>query len=134
MKTIKKISFAIATLTLGMLFSCSNEETEIVAPENLVIEQPSALNKECGFVYNNWSSTASLYTTLPNSGSTTGSSLITTQNSTISSFWGGSAPTFRFVRDLSNPGSTFNAISYGNGKIYFVRLFLNGLTTEIVLT
>ena len=119
MKTTKKISFAIATLALGMLFSCNNEETGTVSQENLVIEQPSSLNKECGFVDNNWASAASLYTTLPNSGSTSGSSLITTQNSTISSFWGRSAPTFRFVRDLSNPGSTFNAISYSNGKIYF---------------
>lgn len=119
MKTNKKIGFTLATLALGMLFSCSNEETQTATPENVTIEQPSALNKECGFVDNNWSSSASLYTTLPNSGSTTGSSLITSQNSSIASFWGRSAPTFRFVRDLTTPSSTFNAISYGNGKIYF---------------
>ena len=119
MKSTKKIGFAFATLALGMLFSCSNEETQIATPENLAVEQPSALNKECGFVDNNWASAASLYTTLPNSGSTTGSSLITTQNSTIASFWGRSAPTFRFVRDLTTPSSTFNAISYSTGKIYF---------------
>ena len=119
MKTTKKISFVFATLALGMLLSCSNEEAQIATPENLDIEQPSVLNKECSFVDNNWSSTASLYTTLPNSGSTSGSSLLATQNSSIASFWGKSAPTFRFVRDLTTPGSTFNAISYGNGKIYF---------------
>ena len=120
MKTTNKFSLTIATLSLIMLAACSkNEETPPIVTENIVIDQPSALNKECSYVDNNWSSSANLYTTLPNSGSTTGASLMTTQNSTIASFWGRSAPTFRFVRDLTTPGSTFNAISYGNGKIYF---------------
>jgi hypothetical protein len=102
-----------------MFASCSKNEEVEVATKAEVLEQPSELNKQCGFVDNNWSSNATLYTTLPNSGSTSGSSLITSQNSTIASFWGRSAPTFRFVRDLTTPNSTFNAISYGNGKIYF---------------
>ncbi len=119
MKTTKKFGFVFATVVAGLLASCSNEESKIAAPEKLVIEQPNALNAECSFVDNNWSSSSSLYTTLPNSGSTTGSSLITSQNTTIASFWGRTAPTFRFVRDLTTPSSTFNAISYSTGKIYF---------------
>jgi uncharacterized protein len=119
MKTIQKTGFVVAALTLSTLFSCSKNEEVGVDTNASKIEQPSDLNKQCSFVDGNWSSTASLYTTLPNSGSTTGSSLITSQNSTVASFWGRSAPTFRFVRDLSSPSSTFNAISYGNGKIYF---------------
>jgi uncharacterized protein len=119
MKTTKKTGLLLTALAVGMFASCSKNEEVEVATKAEVLEQPSELNKQCGFVDNNWSSTATLYTTLPNSGSTTGSSLITSQNSTIASFWGRSAPTFRFVRDLTTPNSTFNAISYGNGKIYF---------------
>ena len=119
MKTTKKTNLFLTALAFGMLFSCSNEDNKVVTSESAAIQQPSSLNKECSFVDNNWSSSANLYTSLPNSGSTTGSSLIVTQNSSVASFWGRSAPTFRFVRDLSTPSSTFNAISYSNGKIYF---------------
>jgi uncharacterized protein len=119
MKTITKSGFLVAALAVGTIFSCSKNEEVEVTPTAAALEQPSELNKQCGFVDNNWASAASLYTTLPNSGSTTGSSLLTTQNSTIASFWGRTAPTFRFVRDLTTPSSTFNAISYSNGKIYF---------------
>ncbi|WP_310556547.1 metalloprotease [Flavobacterium sp.] len=117
---MKSTKLALALLTVGIFSSCSkNEDTEIFTPVASSIEQPSAINKECSYVDGNWASAATLYTTLPNSGSTTGASLMTTQNSSIASFWGRSAPTFRFVRDLTTPSSTFNAISYGNGKIYF---------------
>jgi uncharacterized protein len=119
MKTIQKSGFVLAAIAMSTLFSCSKSEeagTDVVAEK---IEQPSDLNKQCSYVDGNWSSSANLYTTLPNSGSTTGASLIISQNSTIASFWGRSAPTFRFVRDLSSPNSTFNAISYSTGRIYF---------------
>lgn len=119
MKTTTKLGFTFTLAAVGLLFSCNKDENENELPVQTVLEQPSLLNKECSFVDNNWASSANLYTTLPNSGSTTGSSLITTQNTTIANFWGRTAPTFRFVRDLTTPGSTFNAISYSNGKIYF---------------
>lgn len=93
-------------------------ETEISS----IDAQPSDLNLQCSYVDGNWSSSANLYTSLPNSGLTSGASLLVSQNTAIKTFWRGSsvaAPTFRFVRDLSNPSSTFNAISYSNGKIYF---------------
>src|SRR5699024_2029667 len=37
----------------------------------------------------------------------------------IAGMWGMSTPTLRFVEDPSNPGSTYNAISYSTGKIYY---------------
>jgi uncharacterized protein len=122
MKTFKKTNLLLTALTIGLFASCNKNEDAEIAPVTATasaIDQPSLLNKECSFVDNNWASAATLYTTLPNSGQTTGSSLMTTQNSTIASFWGRSAPTFRFVRDLTTPSSTFNAISYSTGKIYF---------------
>ncbi|AIJ38328.1 putative metalloprotease [Flavobacterium psychrophilum] len=119
MTTTKKTNLFLTALALGMFASCSkNDDIKTISTEK-ALDQPSLLNKECSFVDNNWASAATLYTTLPNSGSTTGASLMTTQNSTIASFWGRSAPSFRFVRDLTTPSSTFNAISYSTGKIYF---------------
>lgn len=127
MKTnFKKASLFLGALALTTMLSCSKDESVTAeTPDQtlgLVDEQPSQREGDCGYVDGNWSSSASLYTSLPNSGSTKGSSLLTSQNTTIKTFWRGSsvaAPTFRFVRDLSNPTSTFNAISYSNGKIYF---------------
>ena len=123
MKTnFKNASLFLGALALSTLLSCSNEDEATTTQEEvatLIDQQPSQREGDCGYVDGNWSSSASLYTSLPNSGSTRNSSLITSQNSAIASFWGRSAPTFRFVRDLSNPTSTFNAISYSNGKIYF---------------
>lgn len=130
MKNTTKIAFAFTSaLAFTALLSCSENE-DVQQPleassDNLISvidEQPSNLNLQCSYVDGNWSSSANLYTSLPNSGLTSGASLMVSQNTAIKTFWRGSsvaAPTFRFVRDLSNPTSTFNAISYGNGKIYF---------------
>jgi hypothetical protein len=41
------------------------------------------------------------------------------QMSKIAGMWGRTAPTLRFVNDPSNPNSTYNAISYSTGKIYY---------------
>lgn len=127
MKTnFKNASLFLGALALTTMLSCSKDETVTAeTPEQtlgLVDEQPNQREGDCGYVDGNWSSSASLYTSLPNSGSTKGASLLTSQNTTIKTFWRGSsvsAPTFRFVRDLTSPTSTFNAISYSNGKIYF---------------
>jgi uncharacterized protein len=117
MKTNKKISF-VAIATILSLFSCSkNEEVAVNESANAEqIEQPSALNKQCSFVDNNWSRSAVLSTTI---GTATETSFMNTQNSRIASLWGRQAVTLRFVKDASNPNSTFNAISYGTGKIYY---------------
>ncbi|VXB55068.1 Metalloprotease [Flavobacterium sp. 9AF] len=124
MKTnFRNASLFLGALALSTMLSCSKDEETTLDSQDEVLsvvdQQPNSREGDCGYVDGNWSSTASLYTSLPNSGSTVNSSLITSQNSAIASFWGRSAPTFRYVRDLSNPSSTFNAISYSNGKIYF---------------
>ena len=124
MKTnFRNASLFLGALALSTMLSCSKEDEATIDTQEevskIVDQQPNQREGDCGYVDGNWSSSASLYTSLPNSGSTRNSSLITSQNSAIASFWGRSAPTFRFVRDLSNPTSTFNAISYSNGKIYF---------------
>lgn len=41
------------------------------------------------------------------------------QMTKIASLWGRSNPTLRFVNDPSSPNSTYNAISYSTGKIYY---------------
>lgn len=115
MKTTK---LALALLTITTIISCSkNENSETVNLSSSLIEQPSALNKECSFVDNNWSSTAVLSTTIGTTAAET--TFMNTQNSRIAALWGRSAVTLRFVKDPSNPNSTFNAISYGTGKIYY---------------
>ncbi|WP_445457978.1 metalloprotease [Flavobacterium sp. HNIBRBA15423] len=127
MKTnFRNASLFLGALVLTTMLSCSNDEEVTLDSQDEVLsvidQQPNQKEGDCGYVDGNWSSTANLYTSLPNSGSTSGSSLIVSQNSAIKTFWrgsSGSTPTFRFVRDLSNPNSTFNAISYSNGKIYF---------------
>lgn len=129
MKTTTKFVYALTGLLMsGLVLSCSdNEDVQIVDSSSQsmvgpVDEQLSDHESSCSYVDGNWSSSANLYTSLPNSGSTSGADLLVSQNTAIKTFWRGSsvaAPLFRFVRDLSNPSSTFNAISYSNGKIYF---------------
>lgn len=109
---------AIAALSLS---ACNDESMENPATpeqqtENLKIEQPSALEKACYYVDQNWSSSAVLTTTLPNSADT---NFMNSQMTTIAGLWGRTAPTLRFVNDPSNPNSTYNAISYSTGKIYY---------------
>lgn len=131
MKTTRTTKFLYALTGIimsGLVLSCSenddlqsaNASTESFAGP--VDELASDDLNSHSYVDGNWSSSANLYTSLPNSGLTSGSNLMVTQNTAIKTFWRGSsvsAPLFRFVRDLSNPSSTFNAISYSNGKIYF---------------
>lgn len=127
MKNTQKSLLLLGVFGLLTVSSCTKDDAVSPAAQSTATTEkisdviPASLS-ECSYVDGNWSSTASLYTSLPNSGSTTGSSLIVSQNTAIKTFWRGSsaaAPTFRFVRDLSNPSSTFNAISYSTGKIYF---------------
>ncbi len=118
MKT-KKTGLLVSALALGMLFACSkNEEVVTENVQSEAIEQPSLLNKQCSFVDNNWSAASVLSTSF---GSTTDTNFMNNQNSKISALWGQSVVTLRFVKDASNPGSTYNAISYGSNprKIYY---------------
>jgi len=109
---------AIAAFSLT---ACNDDKMEdTVLPESQTetskIEQPGDLQKQCSYVDQYWSSTAVLKTTLK---TTTDTNFMNAQMTKIISLWGGSSLTFRFVDDASNPNSTYNAISYSNGKIYY---------------
>lgn len=119
----RKIQFpillgAIAALSLS---ACNDDTMETsVQPEqqteNLKPEQPNGLEKVCYYVDNNWSSSSVLLTSLQNS---TDTNFMNSQMTKIASMWGRSNPTLRFVNDPSNFNSTYNAISYSTGKIYY---------------
>lgn len=109
---------AIAALSLS---ACNDDTLETPVQqeqqaESLKIDQPNELEKVCYYVDQYWSSSAVLTTTLPNS---TDTNFMNSQMTTIAGMWGRTAPTLRFVNDPSNPNSTYNAISYSTGKIYY---------------
>lgn len=109
---------AIAALSLS---ACNDESLETpVQPEQQTesqkIEQPNALEKVCYYVDENWSSSAVLLTYLQNS---TDTNFMNSQMTKIASLWGRSNPTLRFVYDPYNYNSTYNAMSYSTGKIYY---------------
>jgi uncharacterized protein len=118
---MKKNLFLVALSSFFALVSCNKDETEITESET--IPQPTAREAQCGFVDNNWPSAATLSTTLTSgAGTSADATLMFNQNTAIKTFWRGSsvaAPTFRFVRNGTNYNSTYNAISYSNGKIYY---------------
>lgn len=109
---------AIAALSLS---ACNDDTMDTpVQPEqqteNLKIDQPNALEKVCYYVDQYWSSSSVLLTSLQNS---TDTNFMNSQMTKIASMWGRSNPTLRFVNDPSNYNSTYNAISYSTGKIYY---------------
>lgn len=109
---------AIAALSLS---ACNDDTMETpVQPEqqteNLKIDQPNALEKVCYYVDQYWSSSSVLLTSLQNS---TDTNFMNSQMTKIAGMWGRSNPTLRFVNDPSNYNSTYNAISYSTGKIYY---------------
>lgn len=109
---------AFATL---VLFACNDDSMETpVAPEqqslSQKIDQPNDLEKVCYYVDQYWSSSSVLLTSLQNS---TDTNFMNSQMTKIASLWGRSNPTLRFVNDPSNYNSTYNAISYSTGKIYY---------------
>lgn len=116
----------LAVAVLAVFSSCSREVTESLAEESnasLKIEQPGLWEKICSYVDAYWPSSATLSTTLTSgAGTSADASLMNSQNTAIKTFWRGSsvaAPTFRFVRNGTNWNSTYNAMSYSTGKIYY---------------
>ncbi|SDI30343.1 hypothetical protein SAMN05421846_10669 [Chryseobacterium taeanense] len=112
------IAGAIAALFLS---ACNDESLETpVQPEqqaqSLKIDQPNDFEKVCYYVDQYWSSSSVLLTSLQNS---TDTNFMNSQMTNIASMWGRSKPTLRFVNDPSNYNSTYNAISYSTGKIYY---------------
>lgn len=119
MKTFNFRTMASAFAILA-LAACNDDRQEIQEEAQLSnsakIEQPENNEKSCSYVDQNWSSTAYLTTSLQNA---TDTNFMTSQMTKIASLWGNSNPTLRFVNDNSNYNSTYNAISYSSGKIYY---------------
>lgn len=123
MKNLKKM----AIFAIGVFFvSCSNEtlNSETDQPKaDAAIAQATGIETQCSYVDSSWPSTATLSTTLTSgAGTSADATFMTNQNTTIKTFWRGTsvaAPTFRFVRNGTNWNSTYNAVSYSTGKIYY---------------
>ncbi len=109
---------AIAAISLS---ACNDDSLETPVQqeqqtENLKIDQPNELEKVCYYVDQYWSSSSVLSTSLQNS---TDTNFMNSQMTKIAGIWGRSNPTLRFVNDPLNFNSTYNAISYSTGKIYY---------------
>ncbi|MDQ1098352.1 MULTISPECIES: metalloprotease [Chryseobacterium] len=109
---------AMAVFSLTACNDNSTEDNLLQQPqaESAKIEQPNELEKACYYVDQNWNSSAVLKTSMKTS---TDTNFMNGQMTKIASLWGRSNPTLRFVDDPSNPNSTYNAISYSTGKIYY---------------
>ncbi|AKK72413.1 metalloprotease [Chryseobacterium gallinarum] len=120
MKRNFNLCFLAGAIAVSSLTACSDDKMDdtVQPQENLSakIEQPGDREKVCYYVDNNWSSTAVLLTGLQSSADT---SFMNSQMTKIAGMWGRSNPTLRFVNDPSNYNSTYNAISYSTGKIYY---------------
>lgn len=121
MKKSLNFCFLAGALAVLSLTACTDEKMEdnvLPQPQNesAKIEQPGEKEKTCSYVDQYWSSTAVLKTTLKTTADT---NFMNAQMAKIISLWGGTSLTFRFVDDPSNANSTYNAISYSNGKIYY---------------
>jgi len=108
-------------LALISLSACKDDTMEdSVLPEQQAefskIEQPNKLEKTCYYVDQYWTSSSVLKTTLQNA---TDTNFMNSQMTKIASLWGRANPTLRFVEDPSNSNSTYNAMSYSTGKIYY---------------
>ncbi|MES2811544.1 MAG: metalloprotease [Bacteroidota bacterium] len=123
---MKKNVMLLGAFVLTVLFSCSKDDNAIEQTNQLSnqsIQQPSGIENECSYVDAYWPSTAVLSTTLSSgAGTSSDVTLMNSQNTAIKTFWRGTsvaAPTFRFVANGTNWSSTYNAISYSTGKIYY---------------
>ncbi len=119
MKKFKIQSIALlGAIVIGSLASCDRTSEEVKSEsstlENLL--SPNTLQTQCSYVDGSWSSSAVLMTTLP---TTTDTNFMVAQNKKIAALFGRTAPVLRFVNDPVQPSSTYNAISYSTGKIYF---------------
>ncbi|RXR16268.1 metalloprotease [Flavobacterium amnicola] len=124
---MKKNVLLFGALALTTIFACSKEdETTTLTneqPAEQTVKQPSGIENECSYVDAYWPSSAVLSTTLSaGAGTSSDVTLMNNQNSAIKTFWRGTtvaAPTFRFVQNGTNWSSTYNAISYSTGRIYY---------------
>ncbi|WAC02636.1 hypothetical protein N7U66_02825 [Lacinutrix neustonica] len=108
-------------LAMATFFSCSNEEEDMVVEENNVsadkLYDIHSFNdglKDCSYIDNNWGQNAYYDYTMVNQ---TQTNFLFNQNTKIASVFNISTVPTAFVHD--NSGSTYNAISYGQGYILF---------------
>ncbi|AMA48562.1 neutral zinc metallopeptidase [Flavobacterium covae] len=123
-KAIKVSTLLLSVTTSVALFSCSKEKEALTnQEESAIVEQPTGGEHECSYVDSSWPASASLSTTLSASaGTSADATFMTNQNTAIKTFWRGTsvaAPVFRFVKNGTDWNSTYNAVSYSNGKIYY---------------
>ncbi len=124
---MKKNVLLFGAVALTTMFACSKEDEATTLtkeqPTEQTIKQPSGIENECSYVDAYWPSTAVLSTSLSTgAGTSSDVTLMNNQNTAIKTFWRGTtvaAPTFRFVKNGTNWSSTYNAISYSTGKIYY---------------
>lgn len=121
MKRSLNFCFLAGAIAVFSLTACNDDNMETPVSQDQQtqtgkIEQPGELEKICYYVDQYWSSSSVLTTGLQNA---TDTNFMNAQMTKIASMWGRSNPTLRFVTDPSNFNSTYNAISYSTGKIYY---------------
>lgn len=115
-----KSLFASALIGLSFI-SCNERSSDMDVIEepilsSAVVDQPGDLENTCSYVDGNWASSAVLKTGL---NSSTDTNFMNSQMTKIANLFGRSKPLLRFVSDANNQNSTYNAISYSSGKIYY---------------
>lgn len=121
MKKNFNLCLLAGAIAVTSLTACSDDQMDNSAqPQqetlNAKIDQPGDIEKSCSYVDSYWSTNSVLMTGLQNSADT---NFMNSQMTKIASMWGRSNPTLRFVNDPTNFNSTYNAISYSNGRIYY---------------
>lgn len=116
-----KMKFFVAAFFVTATFVACNKDADVVSAtdvtESGLLAPPDPLIAQCSYVDGNWSSTAFINSSILN---TTQTNFIYAQNNKVAAVWSRPAVTLRIVHDNSNPGSTYNAISYSYPKkIYF---------------
>ena len=120
----------VGTLATSLLVSCNREDNASAPEQSITTEAlipPAPTELLCSYVDGNWTFNSVLKTGLPTTADT---SFMNTQMQKNASLWGLSVPTLRFVDDPSSPSSTYNAISYGSGKIYYGYAIYNDAKTK----
>ncbi len=112
---MKRPIYGLTSLLLCFLLLTSCSEDKIAIPAQKSQENLNA-NILSRYVDGNWSSSAQLRTSLPNQSDTY---FMLNQMGDNAALWGQQTPTLRFVEDTYQPNSTYNAISYSTGKIYY---------------
>lgn len=126
----KKLNYSIFILFIIISFIACKEDNQedMTSVGSLKIQQPTELEKKCSYVDGSWSPGAILTSGLLLASDT---QFMTSQLTAISiRLWSMQAPTLGFIVDPSDPNSTYNAVSYSNGKIYYGYAIYNDAKTK----